>query len=233
MSRRFLMLIASLSLLGLSHGCASVNSALGGNTQKEAKAEVSWDYKSKGIQVELLTSHDMNAYFNQPHTLVLGVFQLENSKSFMTLLGDSKSLTSMLASGRADKDILQFDRYVVSPDKRTIIEIDRVQDAKYVGFVAGYYNFDAPAASRLFRIPLNIQTDGLVSTTYKAEPANMAIRLYLGRQRIMHAQSLTFDPDKKPVLETIPLETPPPEIKLDDKALEDAQEASGAARKLR
>lgn len=233
MTRHRLLLITLASLLGLIQGCSSVNSALGGNTQKEAKAEVNWDYKKNGIQVELVASDDMNAYFNQPHTLVLGVFQLEDAKPFIKLLADQKSLTSMLASGNADKDILQLDRYVISPDKRTILDIDRVQDAKYVGFVAGYYSFDAPAASRLFRIPLNIQTEGIVSTTYKAEPANLALRLHLGRQRIMNAQSLTFDPDKKPTVETIPLETPSPEIKLDDKTLRDANEAADAARKLR
>lgn len=233
MSLHPLLLIMLASLLGLIQGCSSVNSVLGGNTQKEAKAEVSWDFKQNGIQVELVASPDMNAYFNNAHTLVLGVFQLEDAKPFMQLLGNPKNLTSMLASGNPDKDILHLDRYIVSPDKRTILDIDRVQGAKYVGFVAGYYTFDAPAASRLFRIPLNVSTEGMVSTTYTAEPANLALRLYLGRQRIMNAQSLTFDPDKKPNVETIPLESPDPEIKLDDKALGEANEAAGAARKLR
>lgn len=233
MPRRLLLLLTLTSLVALVQGCTSVNSAMGGNTQKEAKAEVSWDYKRNGIQVELVASPDMNAYFNQPHTLVLGVFQLEDAKAFVQLLGDQKTLVSMLSSGNASKDILQLDRYVVSPDKRTVLDIDRVQGAKFVGFVAGYYSFDAPAAARLFRIPLNIQTEGLVSTTYKAEPANMAIRLYLGRQRIANAQSLTFDPDKKPDVETIPLNATDPEIKLDDKALNEADEATRAARKLR
>jgi type VI secretion system VasD/TssJ family lipoprotein len=231
--RRLLLLFMLTGLLALAQGCSSVNSALGGNTQKEAKAEVSWDYKRNGIQIELVASDDMNAYFNQPHTLVLGVFQLEDSKAFVKLLNDKKTLVGMLASGNPGKDILHMDRYIISPDKRTILDIDRVQGAQFVGMVAGYYDFDAPAASRLFRIPLNIQTEGLVSTTYKAEPANLALRLYLGRTHIVNAQSLTFDPDKKPDVQTIPLEAGDPEIKLDDKTLQQANEAAGAARKLR
>lgn len=231
--RRLLLLFSLTGLLAFVQGCSSVNSAMGGNTQKEAKAEVSWDFKRNGIQIELVAASDMNAYFNQPHTLVLGVFQLEDSKAFIQLLNDKKTLVSMLASGNPGKDILHMDRYVVSPDKRTILDIDRVQSAKFVGIVAGYYNFDPPAASRLFRIPLNIQTEGLISTTYKAEPANLALRLYLGRQHILNAQSLTFDPDKKPDVETIPLEAGDPEIKLDEKQLQQADDAAGAARKLR
>lgn len=233
MSRHFLLFIMLASVLGLLQGCNTVNSALGGNTPKEAKAEVSWDYKPDAIQVELMSSTDMNAYFDQAHTLVLGIFQLEDAKPFIQLLGDQKNLTSILSGGNPGTDILHIDRYVISPDKRTTLDIDRVQGAKFVGFVAGYYNFDATTASRLFRIPLNIQTQGTISTTHEAEPANLALRLYLGRQRIINAQSLTFDPDQKPNVETIPLETVDTEIKLDNTALEKAHEASSAARKLR
>lgn len=214
-------------------GCAAVNSAMGGNDQKEAKAEVSWDYARGAIQIELVANADMNAYFNQAHTLVLGLFQIDDAKTFMQLVNDPKTLTQMLASGNPGKEILQLDRYVVSPDKRTLLTLDRVQDAKYLGVVAGYYNFDAQGASRLFRIPLNIQKDGWVTTTYTARPSNLAIRLFLGRQRIVNAQSLTFDPDKKPDVETIPLDIKNPEIELTDKELGTADESSGAAMKLR
>src|SRR5690606_34399096 len=148
---------------------------------------------------------DINAYFNQPHTLILGVLQLEDSKPFLQLLNDPRTLTAMLASGKPNSDILQMDRYVVSPGKRDILDIDRVQDARFVGIVAGYYNFDPSGAARLFRIPLNIRTEGTISTTHSATPANLALRLQLGRQRIVNAQSLTFDADTAPNVESIPL----------------------------
>lgn len=223
-------------LLGLTfalQGCSTVNSALGGNSPKEAKAEVSWDYSRDAIQIELVANADLNSYFNQPHTLVLGLFQLEDSKAFLQLVNDPATLTKILASGRGDSSILQLDRYVVSPDKRTVLTLDRVQDAKFLGVVAGYYSFDAPGASRLFRIPLNIEKNGWVTTSYTASPANLAIRLFLGRNRIVNAQSLTFDPDKKPNVETIPLDIKNPEIELTDTTLGTADESAGAAIKLR
>lgn len=219
-------------LLFILQGCSSMNSALGGNSQKEAKAEVSWAYQRNGIQIELLAAPDLNAYFNQPHTLVLGVMQLEDSKPFLQLLGDPKALTTLLAGGKPTPDILQLDRYVVSPGKRDILDIDRVQDARYVGIVAGYYTFDSTAASRLFRIPLNISSAGMISTTYTATPANLALRLHLGRQRIVNAESLTFDADTAPNVESIPLSPQETEIQLDDDALRQAGDSAGI-RKLR
>ncbi len=220
-----------VSLLVLLQGCSSMNSAMGGNTQKEAKAEVSWPFRRNGIQLELIAANDINAFFNQPHTVVLGVLQMEDSKPFLQLLNDPKKLTAMLADGDPGKDFLHLDRYIVSPGKRDILDIDRVQDARYVAIVAGYYNFDPSGAARLFRIPLNIKSEGMVSTTYTATPANLALRLYLGRQRIVNAQSLTFDADAAPNVESIPLDPQETEIKLDENTLR--QGGSAGTRKLR
>ncbi|WP_269497576.1 type VI secretion system lipoprotein TssJ [Castellaniella sp. S9] len=231
--KRHLLLLALAGALFLAQGCSSVNSAMGGNTQKEAKAEVSWDFARDAIQIELASDDNLNAYFDQPHTLVMGVFQLEDAKAFTKLLGDAGQLKTILATGDAGQDVIQLDRYVVSPGKHTILDIDRVQDAKFVGIVAGYYHFDPTASSRLFRIPLNIETSGLVSTTYKAQPAHLALRLQLGRTRIANAQSLTFDADAKPNIEAVPLDAGALEIELNDKTLSDAEASAGAARKLR
>lgn len=225
------ILAVLVSLLVLLQGCSSMNSAMGGNTQKEAKAEVSWPFQRNGIQLELIAANDINAFFNQPHTVVLGVLQMEDSKPFLQLLNDPKKLTAMLADGDPGKDFLHLDRYIVSPGKRDILDIDRVQDARYVAIVAGYYNFDPSGAARLFRIPLNIKSEGMVSTTYTATPANLALRLYLGRQRIVNAQSLTFDADAAPNVESIPLDPQETEIKLDENTLR--QDGSAGTRKLR
>lgn len=233
MSARLPLLLMLFIMLVGAQGCSSVNSALGGNTQEEAKAEVNWGYQPNGVQIELLAAADLNAYFDQPHTLILGVFQLEDAKTFMQLVNDAPTLTTMLASGQASPDILHMDRYVVSPGSREVLDIDRVQDARFVGIAAGYYSFDAPGAARLFRIPLNIRSTGLVSTTHTAAPANLALRLYLGRQRIVNAQSLTFDADAAPNVESIPLEPQETEIILDDDTLRQAGGSVGSVRKLR
>lgn len=222
-----------LLLFALLQGCSAVNSAMGGNSQKEAKADVSWDYAPKAIQIELASDEQLNAYSGQAHTVVLAVFQLEDAKAFTQLLGDAAGLKAMLASGDAASGIIQMDRYVVSPGKRTLLDIDRLQDTKFVGIVAGYYDFDPVAGARLFRIPLNIDSSGLISTTYTAQPAHLALRLQLGRSRIVNAQSLTFDADAKPRTEAIPLDQKTLEIQLDDQALSEAEGSAGAARKLR
>lgn len=212
-------------------GCAWLNSALGGNTPKEAKAEVEWPYEKDAILVDLVSDLTLNFYSNQSHTVVLGVFQLADEKAFVDLLAKPDAVMKVLVGGKTSPEVVQFDRYVVNPGKKTTLKIDRVQGAKFVGFVAGYYQLKPVQAARLFRIPLNIETSGIVTTTYRAGPAILALRLFLGNDRIVNAEVLTYDFEKKVIKETVPLGTVKPEISLDSQVTQ-AKTSADAAVKL-
>jgi predicted component of type VI protein secretion system len=199
---------------------------------KDAKAEVEWPYAKEAILVDMVADIDLNFYSNQPHTVVLGVVQVADAKVFVDWLAKPEAVLKTLVSGKAATDVLKFERYVVTPGKKTALKIDRVQDAKFVGFVAGYYQFNAIQAARLFKIPLNIQTSGIVTTTYKAEPAVLALRLFLGSDRIVNAEILTYDFEKKVVIETVPLDSSKPEVSLTDGRVSEAKVSSEAAMKL-
>jgi predicted component of type VI protein secretion system len=199
---------------------------------KDAKAEVEWPYAKEAILVDMVADIDLNFYSNQPHTVVLGVVQVADAKVFVDWLAKPEAVLKTLVSGKAATEVLKFERYVVTPGKKTALKIDRVQDAKFVGFVAGYYQFNAIQAARLFKIPLNIQTSGIVTTTYKAEPAVLALRLFLGSDRIVNAEMLTYDFEKKVVIETVPLDSSKPEVSLTDGRVSEAKASSEAAMKL-
>lgn len=224
-----ILLLLSLSLLS---GCSWLNSSLGGNTMKDAKAEVEWPYAKEAILVDMVADIDLNFYSNQPHTLVLGVVQVADAKVFVDWLAKPEAVLKTLVSGKAATEVLKFERYVVSPGKKTALKIDRVQEAKFVGFVAGYYQFNDLQAARLFKIPLNVRTSGIITTSYKAEPAVLALRLFLGSDRIVNAESLTYDFEKKMVVETVPLDSSKPEVSLTDGRVGEAKASAKAAMKL-
>ena len=223
----FLSIVSTLLV-----GCSSVNSAMGGNTQKEAKAEVSWDYQKNGIMIELMAGNDLNFYANEAHTLVLGIYQLSDSKAFVKLIGNRPQMIKSLETGTGGEGVLQLDRYVVSPGRRTTITLDRVQDARFLGVFAGYYQGPATGAVRLYHVPLNIRTEGLVSTTYIATPAVLATRLYLGTDQIVNSEMLTYDAEKQKIIETVPIDMKNPEIKLTAEEIKMSEESSRAAMKL-
>lgn len=201
--------------------------------QDKAKAEVKWPYAQNGIMIELASDVDLNFYANRAHTLVLGVLQFDDEKAFPKLLTQPADLMKALTSGNLPTGALQLDRYVVSPDARLLLEIDRVQDAKFVGIVAGYYQFDVTRSARYFRIPLNMQSSGIITKDYKAEPAALALRLALGSQRIVNAESLTHDADAPPQpKEEVPLTNDDLEINLSPEVMNQAAQRAGALIRL-
>jgi type VI secretion system VasD/TssJ family lipoprotein len=199
----------------------------------QAKAQVKWPYAKNGIMIELATDVDLNFYANRAHTLVLGVLQLDDEKAFPKLLTQPADLIKALSTGKLPAGVLQLDRYVVSPDARLLLEIDRVQDAKFVGVLAGYYQFDVTRSARYFRIPLNLASSGIITKDYKAEPAVLALRFALGSQRIVNAESLTHDADAPPPQkETVPMSNDNLEITLSPEVMTQAVQRAGALIKL-
>ena len=201
--------------------------------QDKVKAEVKWPFSKNGIMIELASDLDLNYYSGQAHTLVLGILQFDDEKTFPKLLTKPTDLMKSLTSGNLPAGVLQLDRYVLSPDTRLLLEVDRVQDAKFVGIVAGYYQFDAARSVRYFRIPLNMKSSGLITKDYKAEPAVLALRLGLGAQRIVNAVSLTHDADAPPSpKEDIPKTNGNLEINLTPEVMNQAAQRAGSLIKL-
>lgn len=232
MMNRFKRLILLTFLTGFLFGCSSLGGKSTEEKKDEAKAKVTWPYAKEGILLELASDIDLNFYSNQSHTLALGIWQFDDEKVFIKLLTDKAELIKALVTGNLPKGVLQLDRYVIQPDTKVLLKLDRAQGSKYVGILAGYYQFTPSGAARYFRIPLNIQSSGLISKDYTAEPAVLALRLQLGIQSIVNAESLTYDADAKVVTEKVPLSNANLEIKLSPDVLKQSAQESSAVIKL-
>jgi len=64
---------------------------------------------------------------------------------------------------------------VVQPGQEMKDNLDRAEGAKYVSFVAGYYNLQKSNVVRLIQIPVG---------TLSSKPQSVNIELYLGPQAI-------------------------------------------------
>lgn len=166
-------------------------------TEEQARADVRWDYAPDALRIDIDASARLNEYLNAPHTLLLAVFQSADAKAFRQLADDPDRLRMTLAAGGPAADFIQTTRYVVAPGQHVALSIDRAQQARYVGIVAGYYDADGPRAARLFEVPLRIDKRGWFSSTYRAAPRTLELKLRLGAQSITDAREA-------------PLNLPPP-----------------------
>jgi type VI secretion system VasD/TssJ family lipoprotein len=224
--------LAVTALVMVLAGCSTANSLMGGNTRKEAVAEIAWDFARNAILVEVEADPRLNQYGGEAHTLVLGVYQMEDSAAFYKLIADAALVGKSLESGKGGEGFVHFARYVVTPGQRSILSLDRAQKAKFVGIAAGYYQIEAARSARLFEVPLTVESEGMVSTTYKAAPALLAVRLNLGPDELVNAQRLNRDPTEKKSSEAVPLDGGGREIKLTPDALNEVMNVNSAVKKL-
>lgn len=172
-------------LLALSlalQGCA------GGNTSRQARSEAEWRFAKDAITLHITAGADLNFASNEPHTLVLAVFQMRDAAAFRKLLTDPAALGDAFEGTPTGESFLRVTRYVITPGRRAALTLDRVENARAIGIAAGYFQFDAANAARLFEVPVVVTRKGWFAHTYEAAPGPLALRLDLGALAITRAE---------------------------------------------
>ena len=185
MSAPHFILRLSTALLALSLSACSM---LGVTSKKQASSEVQWTHAQDGIQIHLEADKQLNLHEDEPHTLLLGVYQVATAEDFRTLSNSPDALLQLLDGKTPNDKILQTSRFVVSPGQSASLTLNRADRAKAVGLVAGYYRTDARNAARLFEIPMSVERKSWVSLSYAAKPEALHIRLVLGPSQILQAE---------------------------------------------
>ncbi|WP_080420114.1 type VI secretion system lipoprotein TssJ [Burkholderia ubonensis] len=166
---------------------ATLNGCAAGVTEENARAGVRWDYAPDELRIDIDSSTRLNEYRNTSHTLLLAIFQTGDAQALRNLADDPDQMRKALAGSAAEAGFIQTTRYVVAPSASVALSIDRAQQARYIGIVAGYYDADGPRAVRLFDVPLKVEKRGWFSPTYRATPRTLELKLRLGAHSIVDA----------------------------------------------
>lgn len=177
-------------------GCASVsglNSLLGGNSEKEAKESVVWNHADDAIVLEVTADKMLNLFDGITHTLALNVVQAAETNPIQALVKDPARLQVAMQTGDAP-GIVSFERFVIEPGTYRTIRLDRAEKTRYIAVVAAYFEGATARNARLFRVGVDLKTEGLVVKTRTAKPSPLAIRMRLGPNALAFAEATGFDP---------------------------------------
>lgn len=148
-------------------------------------AEMKWTYQVNAISLELRVDKNLNEYNGSPHTLSLCVYQLSDKNKFNELAGTSTGLSKLYECNSFDKSVTHVQREFVQPGQDTTLSLDRAEGTKFVGVAAGYYDLKGDGASRVWQIPMDIDSPGIFfwqDTLYT--PAKLDAILILGPHEI-------------------------------------------------
>ena len=150
-----------------------------------------WVYEERAITITVRAPSDLNSVSGRPHSLALGVFQLNDPNTFTGLSVTREGAVQLMQKGRIDDTVSNFTIVNVRPGERRKVYLNRAQSAQYVGIIAGFFELNPKNDVKLFPIPVKAQKRGLVekglaavsliSDEAKASPDELLIYAELGR----------------------------------------------------
>ncbi|AJE04513.1 type VI secretion system lipoprotein TssJ [Geobacter pickeringii] len=183
MKRRTALLSLSFAVLLLG-ACSST---------PEVKPSVEWGFEKEAIRLRLTGDRQLNLFQRAPHALVACIYQLRDPNAFNQFRNEPDGLARLLECGRFDPGVATTKQFVIQPGQELAESLDRAEGARYVGFVAGYYNLHKEQSVRLYPIPAVEETTGFISRTRLVKPGAIDIKLILGPREL---QDVTEEPPK-------------------------------------
>ncbi len=98
-----------------------------------------WEYKPEGISLEIQTDTAINLYGGESHTVKMAVYQLTDNGPFLNLTKTKEGLSQLLEIDKFDPSVVGRDQYIVQPNEQRKVILDRVENTRWLGIVAGYY----------------------------------------------------------------------------------------------
>jgi predicted component of type VI protein secretion system len=141
-------------------------------------------YEKDAIVLKVKSDPRLNLYQNNPHTILLCLYQFIDPNAFNQLLDEKDGLQKLLECSRFDPSVTSAKSFFVLPNGEKMEKIDRVEGTKYVGLIAGYYNLLKENVTHFVPIPVS---------SFGSKPKVLNINLYLGPQGIEGVARSTED----------------------------------------
>jgi type VI secretion system VasD/TssJ family lipoprotein len=123
--------------------------------------EPNWARAEKGIELTFRADPQVNFYEGQPHTVTICVFQLGESSAFQKLLTYPSGVQKMLSANSDLPPSLASDRFYLEPGETSQKIYDRVEGAKWIVIVAGYFSAPPDKAAIMKKIDYEVERSWL------------------------------------------------------------------------
>jgi type VI secretion system VasD/TssJ family lipoprotein len=148
-----------------------------------------WSFQSQGIYIDYDADAKLNFFNDRPHTLVLVVYQMTATDAFNVLSITEEGLKTLLKAERFDPSVVGINNIIVQPGEKKTKVFDRVENAQWLGVVAGYYKLAPGQVHRTFRIPVVRGVKGRIRKLKTVSIGTLNVALQLGPQTILKVGS--------------------------------------------
>lgn len=149
-----------------------------------------WAWQPNALHLSITADHDLNRYDEQPHALMVCLYQLSSVNTWSELIKSPSGMDTLLKCEGFDNSVVQSERLFIQPGKQQQLDLDRLENGRYVALVAGYATSKAQRLSSLFKFPVKQATKGfLFWKKQQYWPGDLFINLILTEQSLQSSAS--------------------------------------------
>jgi type VI secretion system VasD/TssJ family lipoprotein len=155
----------------------------------EDPSQLVWGWQPKALQLTIRADHDLNRYEEQPHALMLCLYQLSSATAWGELAKTPAGVSTLLQCEGFNSSVVQSERLFIQPGEQRQLTMDRLEKGRYVAFIAGYADPTAQRTSPIFSFPVKHATQGLLF--WKKDhywPGELAINLLLTERSLQNIE---------------------------------------------
>lgn len=148
--------------------------------EAEDPALVLWPRAEKAIRLHFKADRDLNVYDSRAHSLQVCVYNLDKPDAFLELARTQEGITALLKADPFDKSVKGVTRLFFQPLEDAVYELDRMENATFIGIVCGYFDSSPEHSARVWEILPQKTTSGSLfwkSTLYSAGTLDLTVRL--------------------------------------------------------
>lgn len=134
----------------------------GGKKAAVPEPEPDWGFKPEGIEISYRADRMLNEYQGASHAIQVVVYQFDNINRFKELTGYKDGLIRLLKAKSFDPSVKAVKKIFADPGESGKLVLDRAENSKWVGVVAGYFDLVPGRCSCFFNIPQRMEEKGIL-----------------------------------------------------------------------
>lgn len=146
-------ILRSLGYLASLLFCLVVLSSCGPKTPPPLPTP-QWIYAKDGITLHFKADNLLNMNDDNPHTLLVCLYQLRDKSMFEQLAGNEDGIYQLLDGESFGDSVSTVKRLFIQPKEDLSIVMDRLAGTRYLGIVAGYVVLQKERMIRIIDIPI-------------------------------------------------------------------------------
>ncbi len=150
-----------------------------------------WRYAREAINLQIHADSNLNLHEGKPHTLMICVYQLRRKTNFNSLADEIDGRYKLLECRPFDTTVADTKRLIIHPGDNLNLLIDRIEGARHLAIVAGYYLLQKKRIIRMVDFPVITEQHGFMGSKTTTRVGKLNLSINFGDQQIKGIEKKT------------------------------------------